>query len=103
MKSKFYNTYKKYDYNITLKISRIAWVKSSFNLIFEQFLSWVGSNSPSTSDANTWNILTKFWRGKGRGLNYGVWARTQDFCYDTTLNHHLFQKFKVIENMDLII
>jgi hypothetical protein len=39
----------------------------------------------------------------GRGLNYGVRARTQDFCSDTILNHHLFQKFKVIENMDLII
>jgi hypothetical protein len=29
MKSKFHNTYKKYDYNITLKISRIARVISS--------------------------------------------------------------------------
>jgi hypothetical protein len=37
MKSKFHNTYKKYDYNITLKILRIAQVISSLSIIIVSF------------------------------------------------------------------
>ena len=71
IKSKFYNTYKKYNYNITLKIPRIAQAKSSLLVNMGSRVSLTG---------HQWQTLSYV------GLNFKM-QQLKPFVKDLPLQH----------------